>query len=71
MSFIWSDSYPTANVFTRRETSPDEDSTKGSQRQSDSSKRFDDIAEAVKRIQEDMNHNRERINPLLFNNAQP
>ena len=71
MSLIWSDSYPTANVVTRRETSPDEDSTKGSQRQSDSSKRFDDIAETVKRIQEDMNHNRERINPLLFNNAQP
>lgn len=58
------DSYPTANVVTRRETIPHEDSTTGSQRQSDSSKRFDDIAEAVKRIQEDMNNNRECINPL-------
>ena len=44
---------------------------KGSQRQSVSSKRFDDIAEAVKRIQEDMNDNRECINPLRFKNAQP
>ena len=44
---------------------------KGSQRRSDSSKRFDDIAEAVKRIQEDMNSNRECINSLRFKNAQP
>lgn len=71
MSLIWSDSYSTANVVTRRETSPDEDSMKGSQRRSDSSKRFDDIAEAVKKIQEDMNSNRECINSLRFKNAQP
>ena len=71
MSLIWSDSYPTANVVTRRDASADEDSMKGSQRRSDSSKRFDDIAEAVKRIQEDMNSNRECTNSLRFKNAQP